>query len=106
MEKLYQIALPRKVVAGRGATAQIKDIVDRLKVENILLLVDGGVYKSGIVAPIEEMLRDYQVLVVDDTPLEPEYKQVLEIYRKDTRIELVLAVRWQQCHGYGQDHWL
>ena len=94
MEKLYQIALPRKVVAGRGATAQIKDIVDRLKVENILLLVDGGVYKSGIVAPIEEMLRDYQVLVVDDTPPEPEYKQVLEIYEKieDTRIELVLAV--------------
>lgn len=88
------MGLPRKVIAGIGSTSKIKEIIEQQNVNNILLLVDGGVYRSGTIAPIEEMLKDYRVTLINDSPPEPEYTQILETYSrmKDADIEMIIAI--------------
>jgi alcohol dehydrogenase class IV len=88
------MGLPRRVIAGEGSTSEILNIIKESELNNILLLADGGAYKAGSIAKIEEMLSGFNVTLINDAPPEPEYKQVLEIYNrmKDDNIELIVAV--------------
>jgi alcohol dehydrogenase class IV len=94
MTKMFQMGLPRRVIAGEGATSEILNIVEESGLNNILLLADGGAYKAGSIAKIEEMLSRFNVTLLNDSPPEPEYKQVLETYNrmKDNNIEMIVAV--------------
>ncbi|WFA08535.1 iron-containing alcohol dehydrogenase [Tissierella sp. Yu-01] len=94
MKKMFQMGLPRRVIAGEGATSEILNIVEESGLNNILLLADGGAYKAGSIAKIEEMLSGFNVTLLNDSPPEPEYKQVLETYNrmKDNNIEMIVAV--------------
>lgn len=94
MTKMFEMGLPRRVIAGEGATSEILNIVEETGLNNILLLADGGAYRAGSITKIEEMLSRFNVTLLNDSPPEPEYKQVLETYNrmKDNNIEMIIAV--------------
>jgi alcohol dehydrogenase class IV len=94
MSNIYEMGLPRRVISGVGSSSRISEIIKDSGLNNILLLVDGGAYKSGATAKIEEAISQYNVTMINDTPPEPEYKQVLAVYErmKDKEIELIVAI--------------
>jgi alcohol dehydrogenase class IV len=94
MSNIYEMGLPRRVISGVGSSSRISEVIKDSGLNNILLLVDGGAYRSGATAKIEESISQYNVTMINDTPPEPEYKQVLEVYErmKDKEIELIVAI--------------
>lgn len=91
---LYEMGMPKRIISGEGSENKIKEILIDEKVNNILLLIDSGVYGTGITKNIEESLKEFNIHLLTELPLEAEYKEVLQIYEevKDKNIEFIIAI--------------
>lgn len=94
MARIYEMGLPRKVIAGVGSVSQLSAIAEEYKAKNIILLTDKGIYETGITLAVENILSQYDITIIKDIPPEPEYVQVLKIYNeiKHEKFDLIVAV--------------
>ena len=53
---IYQVMLPRKIRFGVGCLDTIGEEAKELAAEHVLIITDPGVYKAGLIYPIEEQL--------------------------------------------------
>src|SRR3954447_6803647 len=96
MAKLAIWSYPTRVIFGPGAARETGSEAKRLGVSRVLIVTDPGVVATGLVAPVEESLRKFDIAVatfsgVDPNPIEKNVDDGVRAYR-DARAELVVAV--------------
>lgn len=69
---IYQVMLPAKVVFGVGSLDTLGDEANKLGVKHALIVTDPGVYKAGLIDPVEERLSRAKLSVDVFSEAEPE----------------------------------
>jgi len=70
--KYYQIMIPRIIRFGVGVVGTLSNEVRKLGAKKVLIITDPGVYRSGLVQPINEQLAKAMVAVDIFSAAEPE----------------------------------
>lgn len=95
--------MPKNVICGEGTINRLSPIVEELGGRNIVVLVDGGVLKSGSLDNLLNQLDSVvpHMALVTDIPAEPEDRHIKEVYYEVTgsNTELVVAI----CGGSVMD---
>lgn len=91
---MYTLNLPSHVIVGKDARIQINEIIEKNGIKHMLLLSDKGVFGTGRVTEIQNMVSSIDCVLISDVPTEPERAQVRAIYDKamEHSVELIVAV--------------
>lgn len=92
----YSLINIRKIVSGQGSISEISEIVQHLNAKNVIIVTDPFLFKSGVVAKIEEYLKPVVegVHVVTDIPPEPAVADIeLAIKKaKEFKCDLIIGM--------------
>jgi alcohol dehydrogenase class IV len=86
-----------RIVAGAGSLAQLAPLAAEYKARHVLIVSDKGVAAAGLVEPARAALAraGFAVTVIDDTPPEPEVKDVdavMAAARAAGAVDLVVGI--------------
>lgn len=91
---IYEV--PCKVIFGEGVSAQVGELSKSLNAKNVLVVYDKGVKSAGIVDPILQSLKDFNlnVNVFDNVMPNPTVEIVNEAvaFAKNLSIDLIVAI--------------
>ena len=86
-----------RIVAGAGSLARLSDLAAEFKASRVLIVSDKGVAAAGLVEPARQALAaaGLAVTVIDNTPPEPDVKDVdavMDAARSAGGIDLVVGI--------------
>ncbi len=92
--KQCQITIPAVTYAGPGSIEKVAEVMNREKVQSILLFTDKGVRSAGLTKRIEEICSAVKLTVIDDLASEPSYQDVERVIDEVSvaNIDLIIGV--------------
>lgn len=94
MEDKFVVRLPSNIYGGIGTIENIKDILITEKVKKIAIITDKGIKQSSTYSKIILLLKNVEKIIIDDTPQEPTYLEVVKIIKKleEEHIDFIIGV--------------
>ncbi|MBW7454739.1 hydroxyacid-oxoacid transhydrogenase [Paenibacillus sepulcri] len=82
MKNYWDFYLTERIVFGNGSIMRLDAVLKRLKAQNLLLITDQGITKSGLTTKVAGLLQDwgYQLIVYDQAVPEPPVEKAVECY--------------------------
>ena len=88
--------IPTRVLFGRGVSRQVAEPLKQLRASRVLIVTDPGVIKAGLVAPIEERLREAGIAheIYDGVVPDPTVDDVARCFERarEMRADALVAV--------------
>lgn len=92
----YSVKFPKKVFSGNGSLDELKSIVKSLRVSEVCLFTDQGVFGCGLADRPLQILKEAgaNVTVIPDVPREPSVYDVKKINKqlRETKTGLIVAI--------------
>jgi alcohol dehydrogenase class IV len=96
MRSQYNLKLPHSVYSGKNSLENIKSILLENKVDKLAIFTDKGIERAGLLNYPMEFVKQtgVDVVVLDDLPAEPTYKQVQKLVDrfKESKADFIMAV--------------
>ncbi|MBI3522647.1 MAG: iron-containing alcohol dehydrogenase [Chloroflexi bacterium] len=83
-ERIDVFRIPTRISFGRGVSLTLAEPLRQLGAKKVLLVTDPGVRKAGLVAPLEERLRDARIAyeIYDEVVPDPGMGEVQRCYER------------------------
>jgi alcohol dehydrogenase class IV len=94
--RIDQFRIPTRVMFGRGVALQVAEPLKQVAAKRVLIVTDPGVVKVGLVAPIEEKLREAGIAyeIYDGVVPDPTVDDVTRCFQRarETGADALVAV--------------
>ena len=90
----YKISFPGKVFSGAGSLNQLQVIIEEVNVSRVCVFTDEGVYSTGIIDSIIEILQKARVYseVISTIPTEPSNEDLINIFHQAEEFQADLFI--------------
>lgn len=93
-DQTYALLNAGKIIAGPGSIEKLKEVAAEYNPQTALIITDKGVFNAGLTERPKAILESLgiAVTVINDTPPEPEVKEVEFIYRQARQVQCQLVL--------------